>query len=34
MKPFRIRMTHSLVEAYGMLDYMHVIVRLFHLSYF
>lgn len=27
MKPFRMRMTHNLVAAYGMLDKMQVLVR-------
>jgi len=28
MKPHRMRVTHDLVSAYGMLDKMHVLVRL------
>lgn len=28
MKPHRIRVTHDLVTAYGMLDKMHVLVRI------
>ena len=27
MKPHRIRVTHDLVTAYGMLDKMHILVR-------
>jgi histone deacetylase 1/2 len=29
MKPHRIRVTHDLVTAYGMLDKMHILVRIY-----
>lgn len=28
MKPHRMRITHDLIAAYGMLDKMHVLVRI------
>lgn len=33
MKPFRMRLTHSLVSAYGMLPKLDVIVRPSNLSW-
>lgn len=30
MKPHRMRITHELVTAYGMLPKMNILVRLFH----
>ena len=30
MKPHRMRITHDLISAYGMLDKMHILVRIYY----